>query len=82
MEAMKRMVLKRPLRRKQKSCELEGMIFECPTYDVLVERSSVQPRNERLNGEERGQDTTEHSDESKDNGDTCRHASRPMKVLL
>ena len=79
---MKRIVLRRPLRHEQKSCELEGVMFECPTYDVLVERSSVQSGNECLNGEERSQDTTEHSDESKDNGDACRYASCPVKVLL
>jgi len=52
------------------------------TYDVLVEWSGVQPGNECLDGKKCGQDTSEHTNKSKDDRDTGRHASRPVKVLL
>ena len=57
-------------------------IVEYTTYDVLVERSSVQPGNERLDCKEGGQDPSERSDKSKNNGDACRHACHSMKVFL
>ena len=62
--------------------ESEGALIQCPTYDVLVERSSVQPGNERLDGEERRQDTSEHGDESEDNWNARRNPTRSVKVLL
>ena len=49
---------------------------------MLVERSSVQPSDERLDGKESRQDTRKHADKSKDNGDTGRHARRSFEVLL
>lgn len=81
-EAIKRIVLKSPLGNGRKSCELEGVIVEYPTYDVLVERASVQPRNECLDGEECGQDAGKHKDKPENDRDTCRHANRSMKVPL
>jgi len=81
-QAIKRIVLKRPLRNEGKSCQPEGVIVVCSTYDVLVERSGVQPRNERLDGKECGQNTCKHSDKSENDRDTRRHPSCFVKVLL
>ena len=49
---------------------------------MLVQRSSVQLRNERLDGKEGSQDTSEDRDKSEDNRDTGCHTGRSMEVLL
>ena len=76
---MKRIVLRRPLGKSHARGEVG---YERSTYDMLMERSSVQPRDECLDREERGQNTSEHSDESENNWDTGRHAGRSMEVPL
>ena len=58
------------------------MCQACFTHDVLVERPGVQLGDERLDGEEGGQDTGEHGDESEDNWDTGCHPGRSTKVKL
>lgn len=49
---------------------------------MLVKRTSVQAGNECLDGEEGGQDTSEHSNKSKNDRDARCHTGRPVKVPL
>ena len=80
--AVKRIVSRNPWGNEGKAREREAEDCRCPAYDVLVQRSSIQPRDKRLDGEESGQDSGKRRDKSKDDGDTRRHASCSMEVPL
>jgi hypothetical protein len=81
-EAMKRIVLKSPFEKGRNQLRSLMSGSGRSTYDVLMKWSSIQPRNECLDGKERGQDTTKHSDKSENDRDASRDADRLLNVPL